>query len=99
MSLLGVEVGGNYEGAAGYPIVDLAQNKTLLVDQKDVDVTEENYELAHNVIRGVCSPFFRMMRDLRHHPSDITHLSSAAVSDNLLDNSEVTLLEKLILSF
>ena len=68
----GVEVGGNYEGAAGYPIVDLAQNKTLLVDQKDVDDTEENDELAHKVIRGVCSPFFRMMRDLRHHPTSLT---------------------------
>ena len=68
----GVEVGGNYEGAAGYPIVDLAQNKTLLVDQKDVDDTEENDEQAHKVILGVCSPFFRMMRDLRHHPTSLT---------------------------
>ena len=52
----GVEVGENNDGAAGYQIIDLAQNKTLLVDQKVVDDTE-NDELAHKVIR-VCAVRF-----------------------------------------
>ena len=67
----------------------------------DVDDTEENDELAHKVIRGVCSPFFRVMRDLRHHTTSLTtfqvllYLTTCLI---IVLASEVTLLEKLILS-